>query len=147
MGTLVKTNGNLFPTVPTFFDDLFTRDLFNRSNQNNGDALPAVNIRETATSYELEVAAPGMSKEDFKVELDKDTLIISAQKASESEDTEGTYTRREFNYQSMKRSFSLPQRMVEGDKIVAKYNDGILHITVPKTDEAKVKPSRLIQIS
>lgn len=151
MGTLVKSNGSLFPSMsPSFFDDFFTMDLFNWSNTNSlTNQLPAVNIKETGNTYELEVVAPGMTKEDFHVELDNNVLLISAQKESQNEekDEDGKYTRKEFNYQSFKRSFTLPDSMVEGDKISAKYSDGILHITVPKTEEAKVKPPKQILIS
>ena len=150
MSTLVKRNGNLFPEFPSLFDDFFTRDFFNLNNLNhsNGNTLPSVNIREEADSYQLEVAAPGMSKNDFKVELDNGKLLISAQKQNQNEEKDemGNYTRREFSYQSFQRSFTLSERMIEGDKISAKYEDGILHINVPKTEEAKVKPSRLIEI-
>ncbi len=90
-----------------------------------------------------------MTKDDFEVELDNDKLLISAHRENQHEekDQDGNYTRREFSYQSFKRSFSLPERVVKDDKISAKYSDGILHITVPKTEEAKVKPARQIQIS
>lgn len=153
MGTLVKTNGDgsLFPAIPSLFDDFFTRDLFNwnAGNFSNGNTLPAVNIRETGNSFEIEVAAPGMKKSDFKVELDNDQLVISAQqeKKNDEKDREGNYTRREFSYQTFRRSFSLPERLVENEKISAKYHDGILHITVPKTEEAKVRPPKQIQIA
>lgn len=151
MGTLVKVkeNGNHVPSIPSFFDDFFTRDLFNRSNNNysEGMTLPAVNIRETDNSYELEVAAPGMEKRDFKVELDNDQLIICAEKEEKNEEKNEKYTRKEFSYRSFKRSFTLPERMVNGDKIKAKCEDGILRITVPKSEEAKTKPAKIIQVS
>ncbi len=154
MKTLVKSNGNgtSFPTIPSFFDDIFTRDLFNLSNLNDakGATLPAVNVQETGDSFELEVAAPGMRKEDFKVELDNDTLIISAElkqeNISESEAESGRYTRQEFSYQSFTRSFRLPEAMVEGDKIGAHYQDGILHIKIPKSETARRKPARQIKV-
>jgi len=150
MGTLVKNNRSLFPAIPSFFDDMLTRDWLNwplGHNTNNG-SVPAVNIKETNDAYELEVAAPGMSKEDFRVELDNNMLVISAEKEhkNEEQDEKGNYARREFSYQSFTRTFSLPERMVKGDQIAAKYKDGILHISVPKTDEAKVKPAKQIQI-
>lgn len=110
--------------------------------------MPAVNVKETNDAYELEVAAPGMSKEDFRVELDNNMLVIAAEKEQkhEDQDEKNGYARREFSYQSFTRTFSLPERMVKGDQISAKYKDGILHISVPKTDEAKVKPTKQIAI-
>lgn len=151
MGTLAKNNRSLFPTIPSFFDDNLMKDWFNWPLTNNTErgSVPAVNVKETNDSYELEVAAPGMSKQDFKVELDNNLLVISAEKEHKHEDQndQGGYTRREFNYQSFVRTFSLPERLVQGDQISARYHDGILHITVPKTEEAKVKPAKQIEIA
>jgi len=151
MRTLVKNNCSSFPAVPSFFDDMLTQNWFNWSmNQgNNSGSIPAVNVQETNDAFELEVAAPGMSKQDFKVELDNNILLISAQKEEkhEEQDENGNYARRESSYQSFNRSFSLPERMVKGDEIVARYTDGILHITVSKAKEAKVKPAKQIEIS
>lgn len=151
MGTLVKTNGNLFPAFPSLFDDFLTRDLFDwpGSGRSNPTSVPAVNVVETDNSYELEVAAPGMEKGDFTVELENDMLVISAERRSDAseKDSEGNFTRREFNYQSFRRTFSLPERMVDGEKIKANYRDGILHIVVPKTEAARRKPKRTIKIS
>lgn len=151
MGTLMKNDRRLFPTIPSFFDDMLTRDWFNWPSNlsTNSASVPAVNVKETNDAYELEVAAPGMSKEDFKVELDNNLLVISAHKEKEHEeqDEKGNFARREFNYQSFTRTFSLPERLVMGDQISAKYLDGILHISVPKTEEAKVKPAKQIEIS
>jgi HSP20 family protein len=150
MGTLMKNNRSLFPTIPSFFDDMLTRDWFNwPSNLSaNSGSMPAVNVKESNDAFELEVAAPGMSKEDFKIELDNNMLVISAEKENkhEEQDEKGNFARREFNYQSFTRTFSLPERLVKGDEIAAKYKDGILYISVPKTDEAKVKPAKQIQI-
>lgn len=151
MGTLMKNNRSLFPTIPSLFDDSIMRDWLNWPMSNNADrgSVPAVNVKETSDAYELEVAAPGMSKQDFKVELDNNMLVISAEKENEHEkqDEKEHFTRREFSYQSFVRTFSLPERLVQGDKIKANYHDGILHITVPKTEEAKVKPAKRIEIS
>jgi HSP20 family protein len=111
--------------------------------------LPSVNIAETNDSFNIEVAAPGMKRDDFKVELDNNVLTISSEveNKKEEKDKEGNYTRKEFSYQSFQRSFALPENKVEGEKIAARYADGILHITVPKKEEAKVKPARKISIS
>lgn len=150
MGTLVKNNRSSFPAMPSFFDDVLTRDWLSwpLSQSNERWSMPAVNIRETNDAYELEVAAPGMTKQDFKVKLDNNLLEISAEKEHKEEQEEnGNYSRREFNYQSFVRTFNLPERLVQGEKISARYHDGILHITVPKTEEAKVKPPKQIEIS
>ncbi len=151
MKNLVRTNGNSFSSIPSLLNDFFTDDWFNSSLANwrqTGATLPAVNVRETNEDFRIEVAAPGMKRDDFKVELDNNLLIISAELEENKEETDksGNYTRREFSYQSFQRSFSLPENKVEGGKITAKYSDGILHITVPKKEEAKVKPARQITV-
>lgn len=152
MGTLTKNNGrkNAFPGPSTFFDDFLTRDLFNWSpvTGHQFQSLPAVNVKERADSFELEVAAPGMKKEDFNVELDNNTLRISAscEYSSESSEDDDGYSRREFGYQNFERSFTLPEQAVMADKIKATYRDGILLVHIPKAEEAKRKPAKTIQI-
>jgi len=151
MGTLVKNNRSSFLAVPSFFDDMLTRDWFNWTMNHGNDSglVPAVNVKETNDAFELEVAAPGMNKQDFRVALDNNILLISAQKEEkhEEQDENGNYARREFSYQSFNRSFSLPERMVKSDEIVTHYTNGILHITVPKAEQAKVKPAKQIEIA
>ncbi|MBT1696724.1 Hsp20/alpha crystallin family protein [Fulvivirgaceae bacterium PWU4] len=152
MKTLVRTNGNLFPAIPSLLNDFLTDDWFDSSLANwrsSGATLPAVNVRETNDDFSIEVAAPGMKRDDFKVELDNNVLTISSEREDnrEKKDSDGNYTRREFSYQSFQRSFSLPENKVEGDKIAARYVDGILHVTVPKREEAKVKPAKQIKVS
>lgn len=152
MKTLIRTNGNLFPAIPSLLNDFFTDDWLNSSLANwksTGATLPAVNVKETNDDFSIEVAAPGMKRDDFKVELDNNVLTISSERESNSEEkgSDGNYTRREFSYQSFQRSFTLPENHVEGDKIAARYVDGILHITVPKKEEAKVKPAKQIAVS
>jgi HSP20 family protein len=96
----------------------------------------------------VEVAAPGMSKKDFKIELDGNALTISSEKTNRQEDKEDEkYTRKEFSYQSFYRTFTLPKEVVDVDKIEAKYDNGLLHLLIPKKEEAKQKPPKLIQIS
>jgi HSP20 family protein len=151
MKTLVRTNGNLFPAMPSLLNDFFTDDWFDPSLTNwrsSGATLPAVNVRETNDEFRIEVAAPGMKRDDFKVELDSHVLTISSQREDkrEEKDQEGNYTRREFSYQSFQRSFTLPEEKVEGEKIAARYADGILHVTVPKKETAKVKPAKQITV-
>jgi HSP20 family protein len=149
--TLVKRNGNRDSLFPTFFDDFLNRDLFNWGNLNFSDTnttIPAVNIRETSDSYDVEVAAPGMTRNDFKVELDGNTLTISSEKNDRQEEKkDGQYYRREFSYESFHRTLNLQKEVVDLDKIKGKYENGILHLIIPKKEEAKQKPARLIQIS
>jgi len=149
--TLVKRNGNLLNPLPMLFDDFFSRDLFNWNNSNFSDTnttIPAVNIKETPENYEVEVAAPGMTKKDFKVELDGNSLTISSERSNQKEEKEGErYFRKEFSYQSFQRIFNLQKDVVDIDKIEAKYENGLLHLMIPKKEEVKQKPPRLIQIS
>lgn len=153
--TQVKRNGNLTNTFPSLIDDFFTKDLFDWSNSNfsnTGTTVPAVNVKETAESFEVEVAAPGMKKEDFKIELNNNVLTISAEHKQENEleNTEKSnqrFTRKEFSYQSFQRSFQLSREAVDADKIQAKYENGVLQLMIPKREEVKQKPSKLIDVS
>ena len=132
------------------FDDFFNKDIYNFGLSNFSDTnttIPLVNIKETAESYEVEVAAPGMSKKDFKIELDGNMLTISSQKNAETENKDEKFFRKEFSYQSFFRSFNLQKDVVDVDKIKATYTDGVLQLLVPKKEEAKQKPARLIQVS
>ena len=148
--SIVKSPGRLMTNFPTFFDDFFNRDLFDwrlSNYSNTGTSMPAVNIRETPEAYEVEMAAPGMSKSDFKVELEGNNLTISSEKRSENEEKDGeNYSRREFSYQSFNRMFTLPKDVVDSENIKAKYEDGVLKLQIPKKEEAKLKPPRVIEI-
>jgi HSP20 family protein len=146
--SIIKRN-EFFPGL-SMFDDFFTRDLLNlglNKNSSTNTTIPLVNIKETNDNFEVEMAAPGMNKEDFKVELDGNVLIITSEKKDEAEVKEGDrYTRREFSYQSFQRSFQLPKEVVDADKIEAKYENGVLRLLVPKKEEAKPRPPKMIQI-
>jgi len=135
--------------MPSLFDRFFENDLFDWSNQNYSNTnttLPAVNIKEDKDGFEVEMSAPGLDKKDFKIELNNNVLTISSEKEVENETKEGQqFTRREFSYQSFSRSFTLPET-VEGEKIKAKYESGILSINIPKKEEAKTKPVKQIEI-
>ena len=136
---------------PTFFDDFFNRDLFNWGNLNFSETnttIPAMNIKEKGDTYEVEVAAPGMSKKDFRVELNGNTLSIGSEKSADNESKdEQNYSRREFSYQSFHRTFELQKDVVDVDKIQAKYENGLLHLLIPKKEDVKQKVPRLIQVS
>lgn len=122
----------------SFFDDFFTKDLmdFNRRPfAENSLTIPSVNVKEEENRFEIQVAAPGIKKQDFKINLDRNVLRISSENKSENEevDKDGKFTRREFNYSSFSRSFTLPEQ-VETDRIEATYEDGILKVSVPKKE-------------
>jgi HSP20 family protein len=142
--TLVKFNNRTRNTAPYFnnvFDSLFSEAL----NKNHSiSTVPGVNILESETAYTIELAAPGLVKEDFQINVKKDTLSIWAEKKADDAAPKKDYTRKEFNYLSFARSFVLPES-VDADKISAEYLNGILTISVgkkvdvqPETKEIKV---------
>ncbi len=141
---LRKNRGN----VPSFIDEFFGRDWMDSVfSDQPGISTPAVNVKENNDDFLIEVAAPGLEKNDFKIDLDNNVLSISSEKEIRNEDKEeGRYMRREFSYTSFSRSFSLPEA-VDAEKIKAKHKDGILTITIPKREEAKRKPPKQIAIS
>lgn len=144
---LARINNGLFPN---FVDDFFNDDVmnwFSDSNMNRA-TTPAVNVQEENDKYLVEVAAPGMKKDDFNVELENNVLTISSERKEEKSDKDkkGNYTRQEFNYHAFRRSFSLPENEINADKIKAKYEDGVLRLVLPKREEAYVKKSRQIEI-
>lgn len=148
-GSLANTNSNVnFPSHSNWFDDIFNRDFPSvfTSNFNTAHSLPKVNIKETADAYVVEMAAPGLKKSDFHLDLDHHVLTISTEKEERHEQKEENYTRKEFGYTSFKRTFTLPET-VDDEKITANYEDGILNILLPKKEEAKKKPARQIKIS
>jgi len=140
-----------FPSLFSFFDDPISREFFNWDNSNgssSGTTVPAVNIKETADNFEVQMAAPGMDKSDFKIQLDGNTLTITCEKESNLESNENErFTRREFSYQSFRRAFNLPEHLVQGDQLKATYKDGILQVMIPKAESAKKKPPRRIEIT
>ena len=139
-----------FPSVPSIFDRFFDGELmdWNRTNYSSTDTtLPAVNVKENENEFLIDVAAPGLKKEDFKVNYDNGRLTISSEKKNEFEEKKDEkVTRREFSYQSFQRSFTVSENVVDAEKISANYEDGILHISLPKREEVKPKPTRQIEI-
>ena len=132
---------------PNLVEEFFNGDLFPRFfDAENRQSLPAVNIIESKDDYRIEVAAPGLNKEDFKVNLENNVLTVSSEKEENQESNEKKVMRREFSYYSFSRSFTLPQT-INSDKIMASHKDGILTITIPKKEEAKEKHARDIKIS
>ncbi len=139
-----------FNNYPSLFDQLFDTDMFDWSNRNYSETnttVPSVNIKENADAFNVEMAVPGFDKKDFKIALDHNVLTISSEKKVENETKEGErFTRHEYSYQSFSRSFTLPEA-ANGDKISAKYDNGILNVEIPKREEAKPKPMRQIAIA
>jgi len=141
---LIKRNDDWgFPSV---WEDFFNNDLFDLpAMASRGATVPAVNINETDKVFELELAAPGLKKNDFKVNIDRNVLTVSTEKKEEKEEKEKNYTRKEFSYYSFNRSFTLPES-INQEKIDAKYNDGVLKLVLPKKDEV-IPKSKEIKIA
>lgn len=143
---LVRRFNNQVPDIANIFDDFFGSDSPAYSARRG--STPAVNVMENDDEYVIEVAAPGMKKDDFKVEVNNGVLNISAEveeKDEQKEDDKG-YTRREFCYTSFNRSFAIPKNEVDEGKIDASYQDGLLKIKLQKREEVKPKPARMIEI-
>ena len=133
-------------TYPNLFDDFFGMDFYPVHYRRNGfKSLPAVNITEGNEAYTIEVAAPGLEKKDFRIDLNNDVLTISSEREKGHEENKDQYTCREFGYESFSRSFNLPE-MVDREKISASHKNGILFLNIPKKEEAKVKPARQIAV-
>ncbi|MCC7232707.1 MAG: Hsp20/alpha crystallin family protein [Bacteroidia bacterium] len=132
---------------PSMFSDFFS-DFFNDEvmPRDAFKSMPAVNISETPDQYKVELAAPGMEKSDFHVEVENGVLTISAEKKNEKKDSNDRFTRKEFSYTSFTRSFTMPDH-VAADNISAGYNNGVLSLSLPKKEDAKKKPTRQIAIS
>lgn len=144
--SLVRRNNWL----PNMLEEMFNGNWIETNNplRSFEKSTPAVNVKETQDGFSLEVAVPGMKKEDFKLELEENVLSISSEKQeeTETENQEEKFTLREFSYSSFKRSFTLPES-IDNTKISADYTDGVLKIELPKREEAKVEPKRLIEIA
>ncbi len=149
--TLARLSNNWYPSLPSLMDKFFEGDMMDWNNLNFADrqsTLPAVNVKENDNEFQIDVAAPGLKKDDFKLDFDNGRLTISSEKKEEFEQKEGEkITRKEFSYQTFQRSFTVPQNIVNADKISAKYTDGILHVLLPKREEVKPKPAKQIKIS
>ena len=144
---LAKRNENY---LPSFFDRFLNNELMDWGHSNfssTNTSLPAVNVKETADDFVIELAAPGMEKNDFKINFKNNVISISSEKENNNEEKNGNYTRREFSYQSFQRSFTVPENAILSDKIEAKYNNGILQVSLPKREEVKPQPEREIKIS
>ena len=136
MNTLIKSGQ--IPLLRRMMESFGNREDFFGSRLFDGDLMvPAVNIKETKSDFEIEVAAPGFEKKDFKLDIEDNVLIISAENNKETQDEKENYTRKEFSHSSFSRSFSLPE-MVKEEDIKAYYENGLLHLTVQKTEQPSV---------
>lgn len=135
---LVKRQNLVFKSI---LDDLFLNQDWNHTNQ----TFPSANIIEADDHFDIQLAAPGNKKGDFKIELDGCVLTITSKKEIKSSEKQGSYTRKEFGYNSFKRSFNIPET-VSTDKISAHYTEGILTVSLPKKVEALPEPKKIISI-
>jgi HSP20 family protein len=139
----ILKNRDFFPSI---VDEFFGRDyLPGMFEFQTGINMPSVNIVEGKEDFRIEVAAPGLEKDDFNINLENNVLTISSEKEHRDEQKEERYMRREFSYASFRRSFSLPNT-VDADKIEARHTNGVLSILIPKREDAKVKPAKQIEI-
>ncbi|RZJ91441.1 MAG: Hsp20/alpha crystallin family protein [Chryseobacterium sp.] len=137
-----KKNSALLPGFNDIFESVLGDTFFSDRRPMN---VPAVNISESAEEYQIELAAPGLKKEDFRVSVERDMLSISSQVSQEKSNQSKIYNRREYSYAAFTRSFTLPES-ADADKIQATYLDGVLKLSLPKKEEAKAV-SRQIEIS
>lgn len=144
MRTLVKT----YNQRPFLFDNVFGKDwndIFTPTFTGIHN-VPAVNIVEHESGFRLEVAAPGLKKEDFKLNLENNVLTVSAKLETSNEETTEKYSHKEFSFQTFKRTFTLPET-ANAEQISANYADGVLKVEIPKKEEAKAKEPRLIEVA
>jgi HSP20 family protein len=135
-----------WPTPKSLFGSDFFNGDFDLLPSRLGITIPSINVTETPAAYLLEVAAPGLERKDFNIEVENSCLCISAEKKEEKKEKEGDYTRKEFSFNSFSRTFNLPEDVKDGS-IDARYENGVLKITVPKAKEAPAKATRKIAIS
>lgn len=137
MGTLALSRAT--EALPSVFNDFFKpwNDWFENGNVFGRTLnVPAVNITEGKNEYVLSLAVPGMKKDDFKIDINGNMLTISSEKEENKEEKDAAFTRREYNYSSFSRTFTLPEEIVK-EKIEAKYVDGILKVALPVNEKVK----------
>ncbi len=147
--TLVKFNNRnrLFPWNNGGLRNLLNYDPFINDDLLEDDSfMPAMNVKEHDKDFEIEFAAPGFSKKDFDVSIDGDMLHVCGEKSMEKEEKDDDYTRKEFSYNSFKRSLKLPETVNADKKVKASYNDGILKLNLLKKEESKTTPKKKIEI-
>jgi HSP20 family protein len=134
--------------LPAIFDDFFRPwdDIMDFSSWRKTMNIPAVNIEDTPDGYKLSLAVPGLKKSDFNIDIEGDMITISSEKEESKEEKDSKYTRKEYNYSSFSRSFSLPET-VNKEQVNAVYEDGVLKVMLPKKEEVKkVAASRHIAV-
>lgn len=145
--SLIKFNDRLPWNNSVFNNFLNAEDFFNDDFFAKDNLMPAMNVIEHDNDFEIELAVPGFSKKDFDVNIDDTGLHISAEKSTKKEEKEEGYLRKEFGYNSFKRSLRLPESINLDKKVKATYNDGILRFNLIKKEEAKILPKKVIEIS
>ena len=135
--------------TPSLFDDFFKpwNEWFDTESSflSRTVRIPSVNITENKDEYSVSLAVPGMKKDDFKIDVDRNMLTISCEKDETKEEQDKKYTRREYSYSSFSRSFTLPDE-VNSEKIDARYEDGLLKISLPRKEEAKKSAAKQIAV-
>ncbi|WP_178988334.1 Hsp20/alpha crystallin family protein [Winogradskyella schleiferi] len=148
--SLIKFNNRnrLFPSwnndsLKSFLssDDFFNNDFFEEDS-----LMPAMNVQEHEKEFEIEFAAPGFSKKDFEVTINDNMLNVCGEKKKETEEKQEDYTRKEFSYNSFRRSLQLPKTVNADQDVKATYKDGILKLNLQKKAEAKAKPKKVIEV-
>lgn len=124
-----------YNSIDNWVESFLNNDFVSFMGSDSIANVPKVNVKETEKGFTLELAAPGLEKEDFNLELDNNVLTITASKEVKEEKTDERYTRKEYNFQSFRRAFSLPHQ-VDPDKISATYRNGVLYLELPKTGES-----------
>ncbi len=143
---LIKYNPYGPMSKRNIFDEIFNRSISDFVGTDFVMNMPSVNVVETETGYTIELAAPGLSKGEFKIDIEKDRLFVSSEKEVTEEVTERKFTRKEFNYSSFKRSFFLPKSIDRG-AITANYENGVLSVVLPKKHEVVIEEKgRTIEI-
>ena len=141
MTTFVKTFAPAFPNLANrFFEE------YEHQAKANQFSLPAVNVLENEATFELHLAAPGLEKTDFTLNVHEKTLTISAEKKNVEAEAKPHFSRKEFDFSTFKRAFTLP-KSVDVDNIMATYTNGVLHVTLPKLEEAKPKEPRAVAVA
>jgi HSP20 family protein len=140
-----KTNLPSWPAMGSVLADFFDNDAFFDSDLIRKEWVPAVNIKENEKDFEIELAAPGLNKKDFKISVANGMMTISSEKEEKTEEEKENYTRREFSYRSFRRSFRLPEN-VDENKIKASYQNGVLMLKVAKSVPGPVKTTKVIEV-
>ena len=143
--TLARINRPFRPVFNSLLNDIFEGDRAVTHLEKNWFSTPKVNVKEEEGAFHLEVAAPGLKKENFEIKVDKDILLVKARKEEENEEKQDTYYRKEFSYGVFERRFRLPET-VNVEDIQAGYSEGILTIHLPKLEVAQVETQRRIEV-